>query len=59
MNCFVSFELLDEQYKVTNVGQVVISNTTTGSLMADLEAIKNDSGVPGCRIRVLCLTVLP
>lgn len=59
MNVFVSYELLGAAKDAIFVGQVVLTGTDTASLMADLEAIKNDCGHPEAVLRVLCLTVLP
>jgi len=59
MNYFVSYELMKSDLTVVSVGQCVISNSTPNSVMADLQAIKNDLGNPDAHLRVLCLTVLP
>lgn len=59
MNYFVSYELVGSDLTIISVGQCVITNSTTGSVMADLQAIKNDLGNPDAHLRVLCLTVLP
>lgn len=60
MNYFVSYELLDPADKKTLfAGSVVITNSMVGGIQADLEAIKNDNGLPDSHIRVLCLAVLP
>ncbi len=58
MTYFVSYELLDANHAVANFGGVVVKNSSADEVMNDLEAIKNDAGVPDGFIRVLCLTVL-
>lgn len=59
MNYFVSYEMVGNNLTLISVGQCVITNSTPSSIMADLQAIKNDNGNPDAHLRVLCLTVLP